>query len=75
MKNPERQDSLDRAIYLESERRGYDTAGEQVYCSCCEFHDSVCKTCTVDYAEQLMISGRPRNTFCATAYNRYYRTH
>lgn len=68
MKNTERQASLDKQKWLESERNGTDFSGWMPYCYECEYVDCYnnCR-CSVTHEE------RVENCLCAKAYNRMVR--
>lgn len=69
--NIERQKSLDKQKWLESENQGHDMSGCMLYCECCEKADHTHPTengkC---YASQ---EEREQNCLCAKAFNRMKR--
>ena len=75
MKNPELQKSLDKRKYLESQRVGYDKAGDMSYCSVCEFSahcESRASKKRCDYGGTIGDFEKVPYP-CATAYNRCRR--
>lgn len=71
MTNEQRQKSLDKSKWLESERTGWDWSGVELYCDFCE-RQAVGGTvnfpiCTATQAE------RESKCLCAKAYNRMHR--
>lgn len=66
MTNAERQRSLDKKKWLESELCGIDRSGTMVYCAYCNYRNNtfVCQ------AEQKL---RENECLCAKAYNRCVR--
>lgn len=71
MTNEERQRSLDKKKWLESEQQGFDMSGCMLYCEKCGYADHSHPTengkC---YAKQ---ENRNLNCLCAKAYNRLVR--
>ena len=69
MTNKQRQKSLDKKKWLESEKQGFDMSGCMLYCSTCEHanHDSEEGFCKASQAL------REKMSLCATAYNRMWR--
>ena len=67
MTNKERQKSLDKKKWLESEKQGCDLSGAMEYCSCCSECDWWLDICTATQEE------RESKCLCATAYNRMQR--
>lgn len=65
MKNTDRQASLDKQKWLESEKMGRNMSGEMPYCAGCEYQVYDC--CLVTHEQ------RVENSYCATAYNRMAR--
>lgn len=66
MKNSERQKSLDKKKYLESERLGSDQSGKMIYCQGCEYKCAF-RGCLKSQEE------KDQHHYCATAYNRMRR--
>lgn len=71
MKNTQRQKSLDKKKWLESQAQGFDMSGCMIYCEKCEYADHTHPTeygkC---HAEQ---KKREAECLCAKAYNRIKR--
>jgi hypothetical protein len=75
MKNVERQRSLDRKKWLESEKMCFDMSGKMPYCDYCGMQGFDCilnkyvleNICTTPHEE------REQKCLCATAYNRMKR--
>jgi len=68
MTNKERQKSLDKKKWLESEKQGYDMAGLMDYCDFCDCADDV-RCLDRDYNYEQITA----NCKCAKAYNRMVR--
>lgn len=66
MTNTERQRSLDKKKWVESEKSGIDKSGIMIYCSYCEYCSSGFK-CKATQQE------REARSLCAKAYNRLKR--
>ena len=66
MTNKERQKSLDKKKWIESERYNLDFSGVMPYCEHCK-HSTLGGNCTATQEE------RERKCLCATAYNRMQR--
>lgn len=75
MTNSENQRIRDKEKYLESERLGYDKAGDMTWCEFCEFST----TCMSSISGKRCDYGGTSGDFekvpypCATAYNRMMR--
>lgn len=75
MTNKERQKSLDKKKWLESEKKGEDMSGQMGWCPYCEhfdsdvswFHQCIIRWCTATQEE------REKQCLCAKAYNRMVR--
>lgn len=71
MTNKERQRSLDKKKWLESEQQGFDMSGCMLYCEKCDYADHSHPTengkCNAD---QKLIE---KECLCAKAYNRLVR--
>lgn len=65
MTNKERQKSLDKKKWIESEKCKYDKSGSMAYCCFCSYQDEFYCTAIQEMREQ--------NYLCATAYNRMKR--
>jgi hypothetical protein len=65
MTNKERQNSLDKKKWLESEKENCDKSGEMNYCDYCLYQDVI--YCNATQYE------REQNNLCATAYNKMVR--
>lgn len=68
MTNRERQRSLDKKKWLESEKQGYDMAGLMDYCDFCDCADDV-RWDYCAYSDEQMVA----DCKCAKAYNRMVR--
>ena len=68
MTNKERQKSLDKKKWLESEKHGKDLSGKMPYCKDCYNKWLFKSGCAVTQEE------REQKCLCATAYNRMYRS-
>lgn len=68
MKNIERQKSLDKKKWLESEKKGEDMSGAMDYCKECNRQHYYLEECQATQEE------RETACLCATAYNRMQRT-
>lgn len=66
MTNKERQASLDKRKWLESEKSKVDLSGNMIYCSFCEYCSNGIR-CKANQTE------RDAKCLCATAYNRFKR--
>ena len=66
MTNKDRQRSLDKKKWLESQQQGFDMSGCMLYCEKCEYanHDTDYGYCKASQEE------RESKTLCAKAYNR-----
>ena len=69
MKNTERQASLDKQKWLESEKMGVNMSGCMLYCGHCEHQtdDGFVYWCKIPH------NARVANCLCAKAYNRMVR--
>lgn len=67
MTNKERQKSLDKKKWLESEKKGEDLSGKMPYCNDCHNRYLFEERCGVTQEE------REQKCLCATAYNRMQR--
>ena len=65
--NKERQRSLDKKKWIESEKKGEDMSGKMPYCSFCKYKYLKFNSCTVTQEE------REGKCLCATAFNRMQR--
>lgn len=65
MTNIERQRSLDKKKYLESERQGMDLSGKMFYCNRCDYQYGNLCTVTQNFKDKVCP--------CATAFNRGQR--
>lgn len=65
-KNIERQRSLDRKKWVQSEKQGKDLSGARDYCECCKYQINTCYAigCSASQEE------REAKSLCAKAYNR-----
>lgn len=67
MTNKERQKSLDKKKWLESEKKGEDLSGKMYVCGWCKNKTRMFGECTASQEE------REQKCLCATAYNRMQR--
>lgn len=67
MKNNERQKSLDKKKWIESEKNDFDMSGFMPYCQVCKERDCIDGGCIATQEE------REGQCLCATAYNRMKR--
>lgn len=67
MTNKERQKSLDKKKWLESEKQEFDMSGFMAYCEYCDNRGGMHGECQATQEE------REKDCLCATAYNRMKR--